>query len=73
MAEATERNGACHCGTVRFRVRLPDGLKGTRCNCSFCRMRGAVAIGVGTAVFRDPGAPARIRDELVQRYQTCNG
>lgn len=38
-------NGACHCGAVRFRVRLADGLASARrCDCSFCRMRGAVAV-----------------------------
>jgi hypothetical protein len=38
-------NGACHCGTVRFHVKLTDGLNtARRCNCSFCRMRGAVAV-----------------------------
>lgn len=38
-------NGACHCGTVRFHVRLADGLRSARrCNCSYCRMRGAVAV-----------------------------
>ncbi|MGV8928120.1 MAG: GFA family protein [Brevundimonas sp.] len=37
--------GACHCGSVRFRVRLSDGLDtARRCDCSFCRMRGAVAL-----------------------------
>ena len=37
--------GGCHCGTVRFRVRLSDGLtRPRRCNCSYCRMRGAVAV-----------------------------
>jgi hypothetical protein len=42
FAEAT---GGCHCGAVRFRVRLSDGLRAARrCNCSFCRMRGAVAV-----------------------------
>ncbi len=36
---------ACHCKTVRFHVKLTDGLKtARRCNCSFCRMRGAVAV-----------------------------
>ncbi|KAB0679343.1 GFA family protein [Aureimonas leprariae] len=42
------RNGACHCGAVRFRVRLTVGL-GTarRCDCSLCRMRGAVAVTAG--------------------------
>ena len=38
--------GGCHCGAVRFRVRLAEGGLGTarRCSCSFCRMRGAVAV-----------------------------
>ena len=40
-----EIGGACHCGTVRFRVRLVDGLRSARrCTCSYCRMRGAVAV-----------------------------
>ena len=40
-----EIDGACHCGSVRFRVRLLDGLHtARRCNCSYCRMRGAVAV-----------------------------
>ncbi|RYX96006.1 MAG: GFA family protein [Comamonadaceae bacterium] len=34
---------ACHCGTVRFSVVLKGGLAAARrCNCSYCRMRGAV-------------------------------
>lgn len=34
----------CHCGAVVFNVVLHDGFRGVlRCNCSFCRMRGAVA------------------------------
>ena len=42
--------GACHCGTVRFRVRLTDGLNtARRCTCSFCRMRGAVAVSAELA------------------------
>jgi hypothetical protein len=40
-----EIDGACHCGSVRFHVRLKGGLRtARRCNCSFCRMRGAVAV-----------------------------
>ena len=40
-----EAEGGCHCGAVRFRVRLSDGLHSARrCNCSFCRMRGAIAV-----------------------------
>lgn len=44
----SEMHGACHCGTVQFRVRLSDGLHSARrCNCSYCRMRGAVAVSAG--------------------------
>ena len=42
---------ACHCGAVRFRVRLSDGLASARrCDCSLCRMRGAVAVTAGLDV-----------------------
>jgi hypothetical protein len=48
MDERREMNAACHCGTVRFTVRLQDGLRSARrCNCSFCAMRGAVAVTAG--------------------------
>jgi len=41
----TQMRGACHCGAVTFTVRLSDGLTAPRrCNCSFCRMRGAVVV-----------------------------
>ncbi|MDS9467565.1 GFA family protein [Paracoccus sp. MBLB3053] len=45
MTDAKKHEAACHCGTVRFRVRLADGFNTVRrCDCSFCRMRGAVAV-----------------------------
>jgi len=38
-------DGACHCGAVTFQVRLKGGLAAARrCNCSYCGMRGAVAL-----------------------------
>lgn len=41
---------ACHCGAVRFNVKLTDGLRSARrCNCSYCRMRGAVAVSANLA------------------------
>ena len=41
--DANVRTGQCHCGAVRFTVALNDGLASIRrCNCSYCRMRGAV-------------------------------
>lgn len=37
--------GRCHCGGVRFTTRLANGLREPRrCDCSFCRMRGAVVV-----------------------------
>lgn len=37
--------GQCHCGVVRFEAKLTDGFNTIRrCNCSFCRMRGAIAV-----------------------------
>src|SRR6185437_2449126 len=39
--------GACHCGSVQFTVTLADGFgSARRCTCSYCRMRGAVAVSV---------------------------
>jgi hypothetical protein len=36
---------SCHCRTVQFNVELSNGLNtARRCDCSFCRMRGAVAV-----------------------------
>ncbi|WP_455737662.1 GFA family protein [Acinetobacter bereziniae] len=38
-------NAQCHCGAVKFTVELSDNFETIRrCNCSFCRMRGAVAV-----------------------------
>ncbi|MGE5722669.1 MAG: GFA family protein [Sphingomonadales bacterium] len=43
--DVQEIDGACHCGTVRFHVRLTDGFRSARrCTCSYCRMRGAIAV-----------------------------
>ncbi len=46
MISATDvRTGQCHCGAVRFKVSLSDGFNAIRrCNCSYCRMRGAVVV-----------------------------
>lgn len=39
---------ACHCEAVQFELNLPNGLQEPRrCDCSMCRMRGAIAISVG--------------------------
>ncbi len=36
---------ACHCGTVQFEVTIKGGLQSARrCSCSYCGMRGAIAV-----------------------------
>lgn len=59
----------CHCGGVELAVTLSDGLAtARRCDCSFCRRRGAVALSApleGVAVVR--GA------ELLRLYQWGTG
>lgn len=51
MDESRPVEGSCHCGAVRFVAKLADGLeKPRRCNCSLCRMRGAVVV---TALLND--------------------
>jgi hypothetical protein len=48
--DRTESEAACHCGTVRFHVKLTDGLRtARRCTCSYCRMRGAIAVSAQLA------------------------
>ena len=33
-------DGSCHCGQVRFRVRLEDDQEIVDCNCSMCTKKG---------------------------------
>jgi len=43
-------NAACHCGTVKFTVKLADEFNTIRrCNCSYCQMRGAIAVSAKLA------------------------
>lgn len=44
MPDQNLMKAACHCRSVQFEVTLAEGLEPRRCNCSICRMRGAVAV-----------------------------
>lgn len=54
MADDGNRHGGqCHCGAVRFDVQLSDGFNTIRrCTCSYCRMRGAVAVSAAVGGIR---------------------
>jgi hypothetical protein len=44
--------GRCHCGAIKFRVKLENGIgELRRCNCSICRRKGAVMGSVKTDQF----------------------
>ncbi|MCF6232938.1 MAG: GFA family protein [Rhodobacteraceae bacterium] len=44
------RRATCHCGAVEIEAYLAQGLStASRCNCSFCRRRGAAAVTAITA------------------------
>ncbi|WP_128254274.1 GFA family protein [Falsirhodobacter deserti] len=61
--------GACHCGSVKFSVTLSDGLStARRCDCSFCRMRGAVAVSA-----RLDGIAIHQGQDLLTLYQFNTG
>ena len=40
-----KHKASCHCGAVVLDITLSDGLStARRCDCSFCRRRGAIAV-----------------------------
>ncbi len=51
--------GTCHCGAVELDVTLSEGFAtARRCDCSFCRRRGAIAVSAplsGIRVVRGAG------------------
>lgn len=71
------REGGCHCGAVRLRVRLSDGLaRPRRCTCSYCRMRGAVAVSAAYGdieILRGADALATYRfNTLTAEHHFCS-
>ncbi len=68
-ADITEIHGACHCRGVKFHVRLTDGLRtARRCTCSFCRMRGAVAVSAQVG-----GVEVTEGEDLLTEYRFNTG
>lgn len=70
---------ACHCRRVTFEVALPDGALAAahRCDCSFCRMRGAVTIGVPRDALRITGGEEALAEYRFNtgtaRHYFCSG
>ncbi len=73
-ADKSVRTGQCHCGAVRFEVTLADGFNSIRrCNCSYCRMRGAVMVmaekgGVKVIEGEDKLTTYRLHTQTAQHF-----
>ncbi|MEC7985216.1 MAG: GFA family protein, partial [Myxococcota bacterium] len=44
--------GGCHCGHVRWQVRIPDSIEVEDCNCSICKKSGYLHLIVPQSRFR---------------------
>ncbi|MEM0900754.1 MAG: GFA family protein [Pseudomonadota bacterium] len=52
MSKKLHVRGSCHCGGVKFEADLVDGYEtARRCDCSICRMRGAIAVSANVSEF----------------------
>jgi hypothetical protein len=47
----TKHAGSCHCGAVRFEVRLEPAVTGSRCNCTICTKAAMTGTAVKPAAF----------------------
>lgn len=47
-----EYSGSCHCGQVKFKVRLPQYISVQECNCSICGKTGFVHLIVRRENFK---------------------
>ena len=52
MSQATTRTGSCHCGKVRFEVRLDLSEPAITCNCSMCGRSGTMLRFVPASEFK---------------------
>jgi hypothetical protein len=70
-----EAEGGCHCGAVRFAVRLPEPVRLLDCNCSMCAKTGYLHLIVGAEDFTLRQGEAALREyrfgEGVARHLFC--
>jgi hypothetical protein len=74
--QTVEHAGSCHCGAVRFTVRLPADLQPRRCNCSICATKGAAMVSVPLADLTITQGEALLTDYRfgsgVARHRFCS-
>lgn len=53
LPEGETHRLTCHCDAVELEITLSDGFRSARrCDCSFCRRRGAMAVSVNKGDLR---------------------
>ena len=52
MSELKSHSGGCHCGKVRYEVRMDLGAPVISCNCSMCGRSGTLLAFVPAAQFK---------------------
>jgi len=60
MGESAQEEGGCHCGAVRFRVRIAR-WEALECNCSVCGKKGFVHLIVSPQEFELLSGEAELR------------
>lgn len=49
----THHRASCHCGAVILEIHLPNGIPTPhRCDCSFCKRKGAIVSAVPTSALK---------------------
>jgi len=76
VSASQSRSGSCHCGAVRFTVELPQELRGARCNCSICSMKGVVMIAAPGEAFEITQGQALLTEygfnTMAARHNFCS-
>ena len=55
-------SGGCHCGRVKFEVKVPGAITAQRCNCSICQKSGYLHLIVAANHFKLLGGEESLTD-----------
>jgi hypothetical protein len=68
MSEIQTYTGGCHCGKVRYEVKLDLGKPVTSCNCSMCGRTGTLLTFVPADQFTLKSGEADLTDYLFNKH-----
>lgn len=67
MSDMQTFQGSCHCGNVRYQVKMPAPDKAYSCNCSICSKMGARMAFVGGDQFELLQGKESLKDYLFHK------